>query len=154
VCRYHNKFSSSSSTVWNLWPIKVDFNLGNKKKKVCWIQNWRIGRLRMTAILCVDMWAGVMLWCSIQVLFLCPSGLFLCSAFFNIWKVSVKVFANFKIPHVSTYKNHKRHGREVHSTARTQWLIDVAWSGRCEVRFTTTWCHCRKSSVLACWCPI
>jgi hypothetical protein len=40
----------------------------------------------------------------------------------------------FEILHVSTCKNCKRHTRQVHCTACTRWLIDVAWSGRCEVK--------------------
>jgi hypothetical protein len=40
----------------------------------------------------------------------------------------------FKTLHVSTCKTRKRHKRQVHSTACTRWLIDVAWSGRCEVK--------------------
>jgi hypothetical protein len=40
----------------------------------------------------------------------------------------------FKMLHISTCKNCKRHKRQVNSTECTRWLIDVAWSGRCEVK--------------------
>lgn len=41
ACMFHSKFSRIFPMVWNWWPLRMDFNFGNKqKKKICSSQMW------------------------------------------------------------------------------------------------------------------
>ena len=93
--RSHIEFSISS-TIWNRLSFSEDLNFGNKKKSTG-AKSGEYGGWGTTVVSCFvenswirsDTWPGALSWCSIQVLFVQASGLFLCTA-------SLKCFRTFR----------------------------------------------------------
>jgi hypothetical protein len=97
----------------------------------------------------IDVWAGVLFWCS-QVLFLCPSHLFLHTRLNNpLHKLAstsekcqlLPVSNRIALKHIArqdslcfNLQNCSRHRKQFRPTASTQWLIDVACFGSSEVK--------------------